>query len=84
MSEYAAYLGIDWADAKHDLCLLDGRTGAQTRLVIRHTPEALAEYFTSLRAQYAGQQIAVGLEQSRGPLLFAAMRLTRTLLDDLT
>ena len=74
MNEYAAYLGIDWADKKHDLCLLDVATGKKTRLVIRHTPEAIAEYFTSLRVRYAGQRIAVGLEQSRGPLLFALLQ----------
>ena len=74
MDEFAAYPGIDWADTKHDLCLLDARTGAKTRLVIRHTPEALAEYFTSLRAWFPGRQIAVALEQSRGPLLFALLQ----------
>ena len=74
MKEYAAYLGIDWADTKHDLCLIDTASGTKTRLVIRHTPEAIAEYFTGLRARYPGQQIAVGLEQSRGPLLFALLQ----------
>jgi transposase len=51
-----------------------GGHGKKTRLVIRHTPEAIAEYFTSLRVRYAGQRIAVGLEQSRGPLLFALLQ----------
>jgi hypothetical protein len=51
MSEYAAYLGIDWADAKHDLCLLDAGSGEKTHLVIKHTPEAIAEYVTSLRTR---------------------------------
>jgi transposase len=74
MTEYAAYLGIDWADKKHDLCLLDVATGKKTRLVIQHTPAAIAEYFTSLRGRYPGQRIAVGLEQARGPLLFALLQ----------
>jgi transposase len=74
MTEYAAYLGIDWADKKHDLCLLDTATGKKTRLVLTHTPQAINEYFTGLRARYPGQQIAVGLEQSRGPLLFALLQ----------
>jgi transposase len=71
MEEYAAYLGIDWADRKHDLCLVDVATGTKTRMVLKHTPEAIAEYFTALRARYGGREIAVGLEQSRGPLLYA-------------
>ena len=74
MNQYAACLGIDWADKKHDLCLLDTATGKKTKLVLPHTPQAIAEYFTNLRARYPGQQIAVGLEQSRGPLLFALLQ----------
>ncbi len=74
MNQYPACLGIDWADKKHDLCLLDTATGKKTRLVLPHTPQAINEYFTNLRARYPGQQIAVGLEQSRGPLLFALLQ----------
>ena len=74
MTQFAAYLGIDWADKKHDLCLVDAATGHQTKLVLAHTPQAIAAYFTNLRAQYPGQLIAVALEQSRGPLLFALLQ----------
>ena len=74
MTQYAAYLGIDWADQKHDLCLVDAVTGKQSKQVLPHTPQAIAEYFTNLRQRYPGQQIAVGLEQSRGPLLFALLQ----------
>jgi transposase len=74
MQTYAAYLGIDWADKKHDLCLVEAASGKKTKLVLTHTPRAIAEYFTSLRGRYPGQQIAVGLEQSRGPLLFALLQ----------
>jgi hypothetical protein len=44
------------------------RCGHKTKQVLPHTPQAIAEYFSNLRARYRGQQIAVGLEQSRGPL----------------
>jgi len=74
MTKYAACLGIDWADKKHDLCLVDSATGKQTKQVLAHTPQAIAEYFTNLRRRYPGQLIAVGLEQSRGPLLFALLQ----------
>jgi transposase len=74
MTQYAAYLGIDWADKKHDLCLVDGASGSQSKQVLAHTPQAIAEYFTNLRRRYPGQLIAVGLEQSRGPLLFALLQ----------
>lgn len=42
--------------------------------MLPHTPQAIAEYFTSLRQRYPEQKIAVGLEQSRGPLLFALLQ----------
>jgi transposase len=74
MEDFAAYLGIDWADRKHDLCLLDVSTGEKICLVLKHTPEAIAEYFTALRTRYEGRQIAVGLEQARGPLLYALLQ----------
>ena len=73
MTQYAAYLGIDWADKKHDLCLVDAATGHKTKHVLAHTPQAIAAYFTNLRAQYPGQLIAVALEQSRGPLFVRAL-----------
>ncbi len=74
MNQYAAYLGIDWADKKPDLCLVEGATGKQTKQVLAHTPQAIAEYFTNLRRRYPEQLLAVGLEQSRGPLLFALLQ----------
>ena len=46
MTHYAAYLGIDWADKKHDLCLVDSASGKQIKVVLAHTPQAIAEYFS--------------------------------------
>lgn len=74
MSEYAAFVGFDWADAKHDLCLVDAATGQKEFSVIKHTPQALQEWATSLRRRFPGCQVAGALEQSRGPLIFALMK----------
>src|SRR5262245_33493078 len=38
------------------------------------TPEALEAWATALRTRFAGQKIAVCLEQSRGPLLYALLK----------
>ena len=67
MDEFAAYLGIDWADTKHDLCLLDATSGAETRLVIRHGHEARAEYFTALRALNESVVGALQIDNLRWP-----------------
>jgi transposase len=44
------------------------------QFIINHTPEALDEWVAKLRTRFAGQKIAVGLEQSRGPLIFALLK----------
>jgi len=74
MSEYAALIGIDWADQKHDICLIDSATTQREASVLRHSPQAIEEWAAGLRHRFGGQQIAVCLEQSRGPLIYALMK----------
>jgi len=74
MSNFAAFLGIDWADTKHDLCLITATTQQKEFRTLKHTPEALQDFFLDLRRRFAGQPIAVAVEQSRGPLIFALLK----------
>lgn len=74
MSEFAAFVGIDWSDKKHDLCLVDQSTGRKEFSIIKHNPQALDEWALKLRVRFAGQKVAVCLEQSRGPLIFALLK----------
>src|SRR5438445_6619541 len=74
MSEYAALVAIDCADQQHAVCLLDPTTGRREQAIVKHTPAALQEWTLSLRQRFAGQPIAVCLEQSRGPLLYALLQ----------
>ena len=74
MSDFAAYIGIDWADKQHDLCLCDAATGQTEKAKLKQTPEAISEWALKLRARYGGQQLAVCLEQSRGPLIYALLQ----------
>jgi hypothetical protein len=69
MEPFAAFVAIDWSDAKHDLCLVDAATGKKESLILQHTPEALEAWATALRLRFGGRPIAVCLEQSRGPLI---------------
>jgi transposase len=68
-----AWIGIDWADEKHDVSVYDVASGKQEALVIRQTPEALQEWFGQLRSRYTDGYVAVVLEQGRGGLLNALM-----------
>ncbi len=72
--EFAALIGIDWSDKKHDSCLVDTATGAQELSVVKHPPESLDEWARSLRTRFGGAQVAVCLEQSRGPLIYALLK----------
>jgi transposase len=74
MAEYAALIGIDWADSKHDVCLIDPRTLRREASHLRHSPTALDEWAATLRARFGGQKVAVCLEQSRGPLIYALLK----------
>ncbi len=38
---YAAYIGIDWADRKHDIYLYDCTTGEVEEYVISSQPDAI-------------------------------------------
>src|SRR5258708_25156586 len=74
MTEYAALVAIHWPDQQHAVCLLDPSTGERQQAIVKHTPQALQEWALSLRQRFAGGPIAVCLEQSRGPLLYALLQ----------
>lgn len=71
--EYAALIGVDWAAEKHDVWVWDSATGESGHRVVKHTPEALAEWMGELQTRYGGRRVAVCLEQSRGALIYALM-----------
>ena len=74
MSEYAALVAIDWADKQHAISLYDQSTGQREQTIVKHTPAALQEWALGLRQRFGGQPIAVCLEQSRGPLIYALLQ----------
>ncbi|MEA5466946.1 hypothetical protein [Leptothoe sp. PORK10 BA2] len=41
---YIAYVSIDWADQKHDLCLFDPETEQFEYSIIGPKPEAIADW----------------------------------------
>jgi transposase len=69
--QYVAYIGIDWADRKHDIALYDSASETWQEYTIQTRPQDLLDWVNQLRARYGEGQIAVGMEQKRGPLLYA-------------
>ena len=68
---FAAFVGIDWADAKHDVCLQAAGSTKRECLQLEHTPEAIDAWVTTLRTRFNGHLVAVCLELTKGPLVFA-------------
>ncbi len=72
-AEFAALIGIDWASQRHALCLYDCATGKRESSILEHTPEAIAQWARGLQERFRGNQIALCLEQTRGPLIYALL-----------
>lgn len=70
-TDYVAYVGIDWADRKHDIALYDCATGTWDDYVIQSQPQDILDWVNKLRSRHGTGKIAVALEQKRGPLLYA-------------
>src|SRR6266446_1585122 len=68
---FAAFVGIDWADAKHDICLQAAGTAKREYFQLDHTPEAIDAWVTTLRTRFNGQPIAICLELNKGPMVSA-------------
>jgi transposase len=73
-TEFAAFVGIDWADRKHDVCLLAAGSSTREFSVLVHRPEAIFQWAEALRQRFGGRPIAVCLEIVRGPLVYALQR----------
>ncbi len=73
LSQFAAIIGIDWADKKHDICIQVTETGQRKTYQIPHKADKIDEWARSLHRQYGGR-IAVALELSKGPLVSALQK----------
>ena len=47
-NEFAAFVGIDWADRKHDICLQVANTERREFDVLVHRPDAIDQWACSL------------------------------------
>jgi transposase len=70
---YAAFIGLDWSDKKHDYCQSDADGLTTQTGVIASTPEAVSEFINQLRVQFSGGQVAICLEQTKGALIHQLM-----------
>ena len=70
---YSAYIGIDWADLKHDICIQSGSSEHREFDQIPHQVEQIDAWAKSLHKRFGGP-IAVALELSKGPIVYALQK----------
>ena len=73
------FIGIDWADQKHDCYVID-RDGKGFHREIAHSPEEIDVWVSEMLNLAGGKPLAIMLEQSRGPLVHALMFREKVLL----
>ena len=68
---FAAFVGIDWADAQHDVCLQTADATKRAYFQLEHTPAAIDAWGTTRRTRFTGPPVAMCLELNKGPLVSA-------------
>jgi transposase len=68
--QFAAFVGIDWADQKHVWCLQARDSTKRETGELEHKPEAVEAWVGQLCQRFGNRPIAVAVEQSRGALVF--------------
>jgi transposase len=70
--DFAAFIGLDWGDEQHAVCLAAG--GHRTATDLAQQATDIEAWAADLRTRFGGRPIAVCLEQSRGALVYALLK----------
>jgi transposase len=70
---FTAFVGIDWADAKHDICVQAAGSSRREFSCIVHEPAQIEVWACSLRERFGGP-VAVALELTKGPIVYALQK----------
>ena len=71
--EFTAFIGIDWADRKHDICMQGAHGERHEFARIEHKVDAIEQWAISMKQRFGGP-IAVALELTKGPLVYALQK----------
>ncbi len=72
-TNYKAFVGIDWANDKHDLCVQDPSTGKREFSIIKHDVNEIDKWVKGIHKRF-GSPIAVAVELTKGPIVYALQR----------
>ncbi len=73
LDSFTAYIGIDWADTKHDVCIQPGERDEREFGRISHQVETIDEWARSMYTRF-GSPIAVAVELTKGPIVYALQK----------
>jgi transposase len=71
--EFTAFIGLDWADTKHDICIQPAGSLSREFDRIAHQPEQIERWAHEVHRRFGGP-IAVMLELSKGPIVSALQK----------
>jgi hypothetical protein len=71
--KFAAFIGIDWADRKHDVCLQVAGSDTFEKSVIEHRPTVIDAWALNLCKRFDGRPVAVCLELAQSPIVSALL-----------
>jgi transposase len=70
---FSVLVGIDWADTKHDFCLQATGSALREFGTFSHQAGHIDDWVRNLHSRYGGK-IAIGLELTKGPLVYALQK----------
>lgn len=73
MTDYAAFIGLDWGDQAHALALQVQGLTAIEKFNLPHSAESLQDWIVGLRQRFAGRPVAIAVEAKHGPLIHALL-----------
>ena len=70
---FTAFVGVDWGDTKHDVCLQASDSDRREFGVVPHEPGQIETWALALRERF-GAPVAVALELTKGPIVYALQK----------
>ena len=70
---FSAFVGIDWADRKHDICVQGDGEEVREFDCIAHQPQAIEQWAHAMFERFGGP-IVIALELSKGALVYALQK----------
>src|SRR5713101_2152876 len=70
---FTAFIGLDWANAKHDICVQAADSDKREFGQFSHKPASIDQWAHAMHERFGGL-IAVALELSKGPIVYALQK----------